>query len=270
MAADTSRARAAAQAALAGRTPLEAGMQKSLAALVWVYRWGYSSPSIMDTVAGIEGAPRRGVAARLAKRGLLARHSVPVVAPHLPRAIMTLTAQGVSAVEAAGGWWPDWAPPIDELSPYEDGIIERQIVHDLAVQKITLEFLCNGKISGFKTPREMKSASEKGKKQPDAVWIMDGKHVALELELTRKKPGKEWDDTRLATLQALQDGVYDMVIYVTHSPAILRHIQDGYAPGATLTRWGYDASRHLVPVKRGTVPEALAARVQAVLREDLL
>ena len=36
---------------LAGRSPRQAGADKANLALLWVYKWGWSSPSILDIIS---------------------------------------------------------------------------------------------------------------------------------------------------------------------------------------------------------------------------
>ncbi len=86
-------ARDAARAKLAGRSPRAVGVEKNQAGLRWVYRWGWSSATIIDAIAT---PGRRGVAARLLKAGLLEAHPCPGAGgiKGVPLQVLTLTPGG--------------------------------------------------------------------------------------------------------------------------------------------------------------------------------
>lgn len=241
-------ARDAARAKLAGRSPRAVGVEKNQAGLRWVYRWGWSSATIIDAIAT---PGRRGVAARLLKAGLLEAHPCPGAGgiKGVPLQVLTLTPSGVAEVEATIS---------DEgLLPYpEDGsrlVIWRQLRHDIVVQNATATRMTGSRITEYRTPRELAEKSESGKKQPDGVWLMpDGRRLALELELTAKV-GRELDQTVLGILTGIRPaepergreaGPFDLVGILSQSSAILNRYRSALTPGATLTTWSRDASRH--------------------------
>ena len=152
-------ARDAARAKLAGRSPRAVGVEKNQAGLRWVYRWGWSSATIIDAIAT---PGRRGVAARLLKAGLLEAHPCPGAGgiKGVPLQVLTLTPSGVAEVEATIS---------DEgLLPYpEDGsrlVIWRQLRHDIVVQNATATRMTGSRITEYRTPRELAEKSESGKK----------------------------------------------------------------------------------------------------------
>lgn len=257
--------RAAREAALAGRTTREVGREKDLEALRWVYRWGWSSPSIVDMVAS---PGRRGVCARLRRRGLLVAHPTPSGGgiKGVPAEVVLLTEDGVAEVEAE--------LPESAILPYpgSDGraVPWHQLRHDCLVQLWTARKLSSGTISGYSTPRElMGRPSAAAVKQPDAVWRLasGGLAVGVELELTAKKD-RELNQAALAILQAVHPGSeakakgpYDAVAILSHSQALLDRYRRLLTPGATITRYERSPDRHYKPAGTVKVPDWARGRV---------
>lgn len=252
--------REAARAALQGRTTRQAGRDKDLAAARWVYRWGWSTPTIVDLIAS---PGRRGVAARLVKRGWLSSHPTPSAGgmKGVPAEILVLTQDGVSEVESdlsESDLLPYPAKP-DQTIPWH------QLRHDCLVQLWTARRLAAKKIKSFSTPREILSQSLSGIKQPDAIWTIatpaKNLQVGVELELTAKKD-RELDQTILALLKAVQPeigsalpGPLDAVVLLSHSQAILDRYRRVLAPGASLTIYERDSSRHWKSAGTTKVPD---------------
>lgn len=241
--------RAAAQAALQGRTTRQAGRDKDLIAARWIYRWGWSTPGIVDLMAS---PGRRGIAARLVKRGWLSNHPTPSGSgiKGVPAEVLVLTHDGVSEVES------DLSE--SDLIPYsskpELTIPWHQLRHDCLVQLWTARRLAAKKIKSFSTPREISKPSLSGIKQSDAIWTIatpaKNLQVGVELELNAKKD-RELDQTILALLKSVQPeigsalpGPLDAVVLLSHSQAILDRYKKVLAPGATLTLYDRDSSRH--------------------------
>lgn len=252
------------EAALAGRSPRAVGAAKDSAALLWVYRWGWSSASVIDAHAS---PGRRGVAARLVRRGLLAATPSPSGrgVRGAPAEVLTLTADGVAEVEAV--------LPHAEVLPYptaaERAIPWHQLRHDVLVQLWTARRLGEGVIDGYVTPRQLAGRpSGAGEKQPDAVWRWPGVGaVAVELELTAKRE-REQAQAALALLRAIRPktatdagGGYDAAVILSHSPAILDRWRRSLTPGETLPTYERDASRHWRRAGSRTVPEWVRDRV---------
>jgi len=189
-------ARQTARRKLAGTTPRARGLQKTLAALRWVYAWGWSAPEILSRVAGDSA---RRLSARLEKAGLLAAHPTPSGGLYgMPQKVMVLTRQGVELIEAD-------LDDSDLLGYPSDGerlVAWHQLRHDLLVQRFTVDRLVSEKISGYLSPRQFAARSASGVKQPDAVWLQeDGSRLAIEVELTAKR-GREFDTTIKAIVDA--------------------------------------------------------------------
>lgn len=258
-------ARAKLAEALAGRTSREVGRAKDLEGLRWIYRWGCSSPSIVDMVAS---PTRRGIAARLVKKGLAAKHPTPNGSglKGVPAEVIVLTQDGVMEVEA------DLTEA--QLLPYptnpDQAIPWNQLRHDCLVQLWTARKIAAGTITAYSTPRElMGRPSGNGVKQPDAVWRLaaGGLAVAVELELTAKRD-RELHQAALAILQAVHPGSdtkakgpFDAVAILSNSEAILERYRRLLRPGAAITTYERDAARHWKPKGQIKCPEWVRGRV---------
>lgn len=228
-------AAARAIAALSQLSPRARGEQKNQAALDWIYRWGWSSPAMLDLVTG---KPRSGVAARLVRRNLISStktESGGGVAG-VPMAIVTLTQLGHEQVERFR----------DDLIPYEIDpyrLDQSKLRHDLISQKATCEALAAGLIENFKTPNELTAQSQKGVKQPDVLWIRQaGKRMGIEVELSAKWDRK-LDQFVMSCLLSLQKSTpskpneVDEIAIVSDSKAILRRYSKAFEPGENLAIW---------------------------------
>ena len=229
------RAEHARSAAVAsGLAPRQARLNKITAALTLVHRWQFTSPTLLDT--HVQG--RAGLARDLIRANLLDEHMVPGPGRmfELPASVVTLAPQSVEFIE----------PTLRDPIAYVAEVPWHQLRHDLAVQRMTLRALDDQKITGYLTPSEIAAKSARGRKQPDAVWLMpDCGRAAFELELTSKK-GREFDETCRAIIEALRhdasDG-YDLFIIASPSRAILKHYQLALRVGAAIKLWERNAQR---------------------------
>lgn len=258
-------AREAARVALDGRSPRAVGAEKNAAALRWVYRWGWSTPTTVDAASS---PGRRGIASRLVKSGLLQSHPTASGggAKGVPVEVLTLTQDGVADVEALLSE--------NEILPYpanaSAAVPWHQLRHDSLVQIWTARRLADGKIREYATPREIAEKSAAGEKQPDAVWTLStGQRVAVELELTAKKE-RDMHQTCLALLKAVHPGSnqhpagkYDIVVILSQSAAILARYQRMLAPGARIALYERDSARRWQPSKKPplVVPDWSKSRV---------
>ena len=165
---------------LAGMSPRARGKQKEQLALNWIYRWGWSAPSVIDSLAGNVG---RGLSSRLVKRGLLieTRTGNGGITKGVPSKILTLTRTGLNDVERLLNE--------DELLPYEldpHKIKQDFLRHGLCTQKVTANVMRNEKFVGFQSEKEIQRTAEAGVKQHDVIWHLDNSTIGVEIELTAK------------------------------------------------------------------------------------
>lgn len=152
------------------RETRQLGEELTRRALLWVHRWGWTSPSVIDYIC-LDGG-RRGKAAALVRRGLLARRPCTVGTPDAPRYLLTLTDAGRDEL---------WRlqPEIWDISAE---IRYQQIRHDYIVQCIVAQEYKAGR--KYRSGPELAQRAKAGHKIPDAII----ENIAIELELTPKKP----------------------------------------------------------------------------------
>jgi hypothetical protein len=253
---NTTKARNAAKIALAGKSPRQVGHEKTLKALKFLYRWGWSTPTIIDTFFN---NGRRGLSARLLKSGLTKSERTEAFGgiKNMPMFIIKLTDAGVAEVEAN----------ISNLMPYEPFFFKNQLRHDLGIQELTLRRVETGYAIDYQTPRELAKQSEAGKKQPDAVWTIQDddqylRNVAIELELSAKRD-RELDQTIFRILKALNPNNkqhYDYFFIFSPSKAIIKRYKDALAKGKLQT-WKKNAARHWVEDKKIEIQPELVEKI---------
>jgi len=247
-------------------SPRQRGEQKAREALGWVYRWGWSSPSVLD---GLAGTARRGLAARLVKAKLLrsTRTDSGGAQKGVPAFILTLTGDGLAEVEK---YREDLLPY--ELDPYR--IRQDQLRHYQLAQYATASTLSKKKITGFQTEKEIAEYSGENIKQPDIVWLLPtGHRVAVEVELSAKW-GRDLDHFILSCLLSLlpkeKGGKprYDYISVVTDSPAIEKRYKAAFEPGAAYGMWQKDARSRWEKTETRKVPEWAKGRMMWRLITD--
>ncbi|MEM5449104.1 hypothetical protein [Paraburkholderia guartelaensis] len=253
-----SKARARLAEALGGKSARQRGEEKTLRALDWVYRWGCSSPSIVDMLSGAAAA---GLAARLVRRGLLVKTKTESGGGRkdVPNFILTLSVNGLEEAERVR----------DELLPYELDpfkVRQNQLRHAIIGQAATARNLLSGAITGFLSEAEMAQKSKRGAKQPDICWLMpDGRRVGVEVELTAKW-GRDLDEfvgaCLFATSRREEAGPrFEEIWVVTDSPAIARRYTTAFSPEQTVNIWKKNDQRRWVVEKNAKVPDWAKDRI---------
>jgi hypothetical protein len=236
-----------------GKTTRQLGRERIYFALDWVYRWGWSSPSIIDMTTG---AMRRGLCAKLLKAGLLTETKTAAgrILEDLPSKIVTLSEDGLAYLEK----YKDDQELLDyPLNPYK--VNQSLLRHDLLAQRATLKNLLDDKIQEFRTPRELAAKSQPGVKQPDVLWINEaGRRIAVEVELTAKF-GRKLDDFVWSIVLSLSQvgdraPLFDRCMIVTDSDAIVRRYMAAFKPGAIVNRWIKDTQSHFRVERKVEVP----------------
>ena len=228
--------RMARQEILNGQSPRERGDEKMRLALDWIYRWGYSSPKVIELIGG---AARSGLSARLVKRGLLrsTRTESGGGLKGVPDVILTLTELGQQEIERVSNKLLQY-----DQDPYR--VNQLKLRHDTLAQTATAKALTNGSIQDFRTERELAQRSQQGVKQPDVLWAMDNLRVAVEIELTAK-----WDrlldqfvDSCINALSSSNEKEprFHQILLATDSPAISKRYKAAFDPGQTYGIWKKD------------------------------
>jgi hypothetical protein len=237
-----------------GTNSRKVGAQKTLAALHWVYRWGWSYPYLVDHIAS---SGRRGLAKRLVDQKLLSSFLLESAGgvKGIPLSTLCLTKDGQAIVESSLRRNQLLSQGLKDDIPYH------QLRHDAIVQRATA--LHDG-LSGFETPKEIASKSAPGIKQPDVIWVLrSGRRMGIELEMTHKKSGREINQTIGALLEAVKEGNHhklNLICILSPSQAILEDYTERLSDGAAVSVWGRDTSSRWmeIPAKKFYVPKFAA------------
>jgi len=243
-----------------GKTTRQLGRERIYFALDWVYRWGWSSPSVVDMTTG---AARRGLCAKLVKAGLLieTKTAAGKIIEDLPGKIVTLSEEGLAYLEKHK---EDQELMDYPLNPYK--VNQALLRHDLLAQRATIKNLLEGKIQAFRTPRELASKSRASVKQPDVLWMtQDNRRISVEVELSAKF-GRKLDDFVWSIVLGLSQvgdraPLFETCILVSDSDAIIKRYRAAFRPGATVQRWIKNNQSHWKIDKTLKVPEYIQGKM---------
>lgn len=197
-----------------GLIPVKAEKIETEKALLWVYRWGWSTSKIIEVVGG---AKRSGLANRLIKRKLLTATKTEA-GPFggAPSLMLTLTKDGKNEVEKHLEHESDLIRY--QLNPYR--IDQTKIIHSGKVQLCTAKNLSGGSIVDYKTDAMRREKSQKNVKEYSAVWILkDGSKIGFDIESSQK-----WGDKLIkftaSCNSSINRGDVQKIIIFTQSKAI--------------------------------------------------
>ena len=239
---------------LAGMSPRERGKHKEQLALKWVYKWGWSAPSVIDTLAGNVG---RGLSARLVKRNLLieTRTGNGGITKGVPSKILTLTRTGLNDVERL--------LDENELLPYEldpHKIKQDFLRHGLYTQKVTASVMQNEQFVNYQTEKEIQRNSESGVKQHDVIWQIGDMHIGVEVELTAKW-NRPFDQFIIGCAQSIISGSINQLFLISDAPAIIKRYKQALTGGNQIPRWVQNTKRFWETKGSFTLPEGIERKV---------
>jgi hypothetical protein len=253
----TAIARSVLKQKLNGRSSLERGRERTVAALTWIYRWGWASSTTLEMLVGTH---RSGLAQRLVKSGLLVSTKTKSRRNEkfLPGTFLTLTVAGKHMVEINRM----------EPMPYEhrpERVNQNHLLHDEMGQRATAERLAAGTITDYQTEKEMQAKSMNCVKNPDVAWIFpDGLRVSVEIELSPKWE-RDLDTFVHSTLVSLSTkngpARFDRMVLVTDSPAIFKRYQAAFLAGANYSIWKKNDKGRWTAVQQAQVPSWTNERI---------
>lgn len=244
-AAAISKARAASIASNGPHSPRVKGVERAEKALLWVYRFGWSTPTILELA--LDSSGRSGIGNRLVKSGLLVKTPTPSGGiNNTPSCILTLSRIGLELITAL---YPTLLPY--EINPLK--IKFSTINHDENVQRLTanrLRFYYDGTTAtSFLSEKELAIGKKKGDKIPDAIWNLmyydeqkPDEKVAVEVELSAKW-GQELDTFVYQTLYQLTNKVCDAIEIYSNSPALLERYAQAFKPNKMLQTWNREPGK---------------------------
>ena len=240
-----------------GLSPRERGHQRTLQVLDWVYKWGWTSSTVLALLTGQSVST---LTARLVKSGLL-RATVTDSAggvPDIPRRFFTLTQSGLDAITKQQEVLIDY-----DIRP--ERVNQDQLKHNGIAQSATARLLQNGKITDYFTEAMLSAKSEKNKKQHDAVWVWrDGTKTGLEVELSAKWERK-LDQFIYSNLLSVQEKKVDKIQIHSDSQAIVDRYKEAFAPKQKYTIWKKNEKNFYDAVETKEVPAWTKEKVLCVL-----
>jgi hypothetical protein len=247
-------------------SPRARGEQKLIQAVTWIYQWGWSSPGIVDR---LDGTSRRGLTRRMVDRGFIisTRTESGGALKSIPNYILTLTKAGLVEAERHHSAQVNY-----NIDPYR--IDQSKLRHDFLCQTVTLNALHAGKIKGYKTEKEMASASTLDIKQPDIIWTFpDGQRVAIEMELSGKWD-RHLDDFVRRCVLSLRSGEksparFDMIIIVSDAPKIIERYAEQIKQKANYNKWVKNERNYWVIENTFPINEDIVNRFVFNLLENL-
>lgn len=254
---------AEARSALArlGKSPRQIGDEARLQVLEWIYRWGYSSATIIQLLLNRTSA---GYATKLVKQGWLISTKSE---SGMPKAYFTLSPSGLAEVERHASELLRY----QEIDPYR--VNQKLIRHNLVAQRATINAINAGLATEYQTERMLTTiGNQTGTKLPDIVLKSSSNlRIAIEIELSAKWE-RDLDQFVLGIAHAIQTrnsqpARFDRFAIISDSPAILERYRAAMQPNSPLKLWSKNQRSHWVSDKATTVPNWLIEKVDFQLIE---
>ena len=243
---------------LGGVAPTTRGKLNTVAAALFLYRFGLSNVKTLMTVIDVEtdGWFRAATA-----RGDFGR----IKAPGGDLLVLTESTLQIAEYHA------------ERLVPYPELDGEKinlsLVRHNLFVQDVTLRAMAGGSFTEYQTEREIMTGDVRGVKRPDVVWISNsGLRFAVEVELTSKW-ARHFDDFVAGIVAALDDSsgaaAYDRFVIISDSKALLHRYRESLTVGKPLHIWRKDSVGKWTIGKKAKIPDWLDERVSYRLVEGV-
>lgn len=235
---------------LGGVAPTTRGKLNTIAAALFLYRFGFSNAS---TLMGVIGVETDGWFRAATARGDFNRVKTP------GGDLLVLTESTLQIAE----YHAERLLPYPELGGEKINL--SLVRHNLFVQEVTLRAMGGGSFTEYLTEREIMTADQRGIKRPDIVWISaSGLRIAVEVELTSKW-ARHFDDFVAGIVAALDDSsgpaTYDRFVIISDSKALLARYKESMAAGKPLHIWRKDSGGKWVIGKKTKIPAWLDERV---------
>ena len=253
----------AARAMLAtGKSPRQIGEESRLKVIKFIYRFGYTSASIVQLLLGRTSA---GYAQKLARQGWLVTTKTE---SGIPASFFTLTELGLQEAERHATELYRYP----EIDPFK--VNQQQIRHNLLAQSLTVNAVNTEVITDFATERMFSQGGDRsGAKRPDVVWMTKaGLRIAVEIELSAKW-ARDLDEFVLGIARALQPtsdkpATYSRFAVISDSKAILDRYRFAMQSGTALSIWKKNERGHWVIEKTIKVPDWLISKIDFQLIEN--
>lgn len=247
-----------------GLNTRQIGELKQQQALLWIYRWGWSWPTVLEQISG---SKNNRLTSKLVKNKLITTMTPENAGvKEVPKKIVVLSERGLQEVERRQEKLIRY-----ELNPFR--IRQTHIRHSVLAQQSTANMLKPG--FEFRTERELTATSRKSVKQIDILWITNGHRAGIEIELTSKWK-RELDQFVLSTILSLLPSEnaparLDSVLILTDCPSIKRNYEECFKPGHKFNGWEKEGTKNTgkwVISNRYTVPQEIDGKVLCQLFES--
>lgn len=243
-----------------GKSPYAIGQESKQKVLEWIYRWGYTSSSVVQQLLCKTSG---GYAHRLSKQGWLTETITESITSS---AFYTLSIKGLQEAEHRTLKLYRYV----ELDPYR--INQHLLRHNLTAQILTVNALHTKFIESYETERMiLQDGDQTGIKHPDVVWLSDKLRWGIEIELTAKW-SRDLDDFVMGIINVLDStekkpALYSRFILISDSPAILSRYRQAMHPGEKLNIWKKNQRNYWVIDNTIAVPNWLSSKVDFQLIE---
>lgn len=239
-----------------GKSPNELGKLHRLMTYDLIYKWGCTSPSIIQAFLGIT---KGGYLQKLTDQGFLKKTKTE---SGKPKYIYTLTRAGLEEAERHSMV----LLPYPEIDPYRAN--QQLLRHNLLVQSATVNALVLGGIDEYESERMVSICGDKpGEKRVDACWIKSGIRTGIEFELT-KKWERKLDEFVYQIIIALQNKKYDQFIIFSDAQAIISGYSAAMKTGALINIWRKNIKGAWIVDRTETVPAWLSDKISFQLIES--
>lgn len=206
--------------ALRNLTPIQRAEEKINFCLVWLYRWGFSSPSILNQVAGAV----QPICPRLHALGLIKKNRLAAAGiAGRPSYLVTLTPDGLAAASRV----------CEDNLQYKPSIRETQIRHDLFAQIIALTLSRSGQIRSYIPARLLEGHNSS---VPDVLAVAGTAEqpalLFIEVELF-KKLGNNLVTFSTKIYRHLTKNPRNIALIATDSHAVAAHYRKAFSPNTT-------------------------------------
>lgn len=257
--------------------PRGRGREKRIDALRWLNRWGYTTPTILAELVGLDRTAGPRLAEQLIKRDLVRevaaggnwgywRYGINAETGKRDRQgpfLLLLTEVGkttaVSLDSTVGAPWERQVAGIQSIR------------HNLIAQRFTVALLNQRGYIDYAPEPTTRAASQAGIKEPDVVVIGPSENrVAVEIELTPKSPHTgALDRSLLAVAYALRSNDFDQCIFVFGSDHFRQQYENHWQKGHLLL-WEKRGSKWEPTDERFKISPDIRARCGFVQSDFLL
>lgn len=236
-----------------GQRSILAGLEKQRRVLDWIYRWGYSSGTIVTTLSN---ATRRDYPKRLCERGLL--RQVPATRCSLTNRLYCLTDAGLTEARRHTPFdldYPERDPrKISQAIVYHNLICQREILRILHQQ--------DQRFVGWESDRQF-GPNLHETKRPDGV-LLDAAHrrTGIEIELSGKW-ARRLDQFVQRIVGSIHREHFSSYIILVGTEQMRQRYESAFETGTKVKKWAQGPDgKFFCSGETPPIPSSISERVQ--------